>query len=243
MCPIGEDGSPARHRSDHWAKYIVNGVLEEFGYVVPAVRADDLAKPGQITRQIIEQIRTAHLVVADLTEENPNVFYELALRHVTNKPVIMFRGEKVPPFDVGTLRAISYRVDDLEVVEDARRAFREHVDHVDKNYDSVGHDNPVGSALEFQALTGTGEPRDAAIAQGLDEVRNLAGAINSIARQKPTTYTTTGSFPLNADLLQLKGPATNPNGVTFDPSPLLRALRASGLDQVSTPADDAPQPD
>ena len=41
-----------------------------------------------ISRQIIEHIMHARLVIADLSFHNPTVFYELALRHMTGKPTI-----------------------------------------------------------------------------------------------------------------------------------------------------------
>jgi hypothetical protein len=43
------------------------------------VRADHIAEPGIITRQVIKHIFEDALVVGDLSERNPNVFYELAL--------------------------------------------------------------------------------------------------------------------------------------------------------------------
>ncbi len=41
-------------------------------------RADELMKPGgKITEEIIESIRAADVLIADLTDANPNVMYEL----------------------------------------------------------------------------------------------------------------------------------------------------------------------
>jgi len=69
------------------------------------MRADELAEPGIITSQVIQHIVDDQLVIADLTERNPNVFYELALRHALRKPVvqIIHRGEAIP-FDVAGMR-------------------------------------------------------------------------------------------------------------------------------------------
>lgn len=54
--------------------------FEKFEYKV--IRADNIGKPGMITNQIIDYIMNAAFVVCDLSYHNPNVFYELALRHV-----------------------------------------------------------------------------------------------------------------------------------------------------------------
>lgn len=54
-------------------------------------------------------IISADLVIADLTGNNPNVFYELAIRHSYRKPTIqIIKGEMDIPFDVANMRTISY---------------------------------------------------------------------------------------------------------------------------------------
>ncbi|MDT7857802.1 hypothetical protein RQM47_14215 [Rubrivirga sp. S365] len=86
ITPIGEDGSEHRQHSDLFLRHIVEPALEEFGLRV--VRADHIGKPGMITGQVIEHIVKSRLVVADLSYHNPNVFYELALRHATRRPTV-----------------------------------------------------------------------------------------------------------------------------------------------------------
>jgi hypothetical protein len=58
---------------------IVAPAAEACGY--DTIRADQIAKPGIITSQVIQHLLDDPLVVADLTGWNPNVFYELAIRH------------------------------------------------------------------------------------------------------------------------------------------------------------------
>lgn len=93
ISPIGEEGSETRERSDKVLKYIICDSVEQLGYEV--VRADKISEPGIITTQIIEHIIDSDLVIADLTDKNPNVFYELALRHAIRKPLIqmIMKGE------------------------------------------------------------------------------------------------------------------------------------------------------
>src|SRR5262245_11520148 len=86
IAPIGKENSPERRRSDQVFKHIISPAAAACGY--EAIRADNLSKPGLITSQIIEHLVTDQLVVADLTGHNPNVFYELAIRHVVKKPVV-----------------------------------------------------------------------------------------------------------------------------------------------------------
>lgn len=109
ITPIGKEGTVTRKNADDVLEYIVNPVCEAYGYTV--VRADKMPNSGLITRAIIEQIISADLVIADLTGNNPNVFYELAIRHSYRKPAIqIINGEIIIPFDVANMRTISYEI-------------------------------------------------------------------------------------------------------------------------------------
>src|SRR5437899_11104024 len=113
ISPIGEAGSETRHRADQVFKHIIQPVARDCGY--NAVRADHISKPGIITSQIIEHLAQDPLVIADLSGHNPNVFYELAVRHVARKPVIQITqvGEPIPS-DVAPTRTIQLDHRDLE---------------------------------------------------------------------------------------------------------------------------------
>jgi len=115
ISPIGKEGTEIRQRSDLLLLHIVKPVLEKNGYDV--IRADNLSQPGIITNQIIDELIEADLVIADLTSHNPNVFYELAVRHAMEKPIIhMIEWGQDLPFDIANFRTIFYgiRVDQAE---------------------------------------------------------------------------------------------------------------------------------
>jgi len=99
ITPIGEPTSEERQHADFMLEYVIKPAVEEFGLNV--VRADQMGKPGMIGKQIIEQILKARLVIADLSFHNPNVFYELCLRHTTRLPTVQIKREidKIP-FDL-----------------------------------------------------------------------------------------------------------------------------------------------
>jgi hypothetical protein len=84
IAPIGKEGSPERNRSDGVLDFIVARAAQELE--LTAVRADQMGEPGQITLQVINHILGARAAVADLTGLNPNVFYELAVRHTARLP-------------------------------------------------------------------------------------------------------------------------------------------------------------
>lgn len=105
VTPIGAPGSDERLHSDLMLGSIVEPALEGFGLTV--VRADQIDKPGTITRQVFDYLLRARLVVVDLSFHNPNVFYELAIRHAARLPVVqIIRASEKIPFDVNQMRTI-----------------------------------------------------------------------------------------------------------------------------------------
>ncbi|MDQ6770825.1 MAG: hypothetical protein M3Z54_12655 [Gemmatimonadota bacterium] len=105
VTPIGAPGSEQRNHADLFLSHIVEPALAESGLKV--VRADHIGKPGMITAQVIEHIVRSKLVVADLSFHNPNVFYELSLRHACRLPTVqIIRAMDGIPFDLEQFRTI-----------------------------------------------------------------------------------------------------------------------------------------
>jgi hypothetical protein len=77
------------------------------------LRGDSLFRPSPIMADIWTMIQDAKVLVAELTEKNANVFYELGLSHAIGKPVILM-SETIEdvPFDLQPLRVILYDKDD-----------------------------------------------------------------------------------------------------------------------------------
>lgn len=72
-------------------------------------RVDEIARPGSITKDIIEGILDADVIIADLTSRNPNVFYELGIAHATgNKTIMTSQTDTDVPFDIANYRVIFY---------------------------------------------------------------------------------------------------------------------------------------
>lgn len=121
--PIGKPESDVRKHADHLLYGVIKPILEaeEFGYNVK--RADEDADPGMITDRVISDILSAELVVADLTDLNANVFYELGIRHLAMKPTIHIKGQDnfTIPFDVAPHRTIPVDVTDWHSLEEARQ--------------------------------------------------------------------------------------------------------------------------
>ena len=114
ITPIGEEGTDERRHSDLILGQIVEPAIEALGLELVVVRADRLTQPGMISQQILQHVLGARIVVADLSFHNPNVFYELAIRHATGLPTVLIsRTSERVPFDVADLRVLQLDMTDL----------------------------------------------------------------------------------------------------------------------------------
>lgn len=87
---------------------VIRPVCEANGYKV--IRADDFYTSGQIIEDVTQSIRTASLIIADVTPDNPNVFYELGFAHAIGKSTVLLSDRKRErlPFDISGFRTIFY---------------------------------------------------------------------------------------------------------------------------------------
>ncbi|OON72450.1 hypothetical protein [Streptomyces tsukubensis] len=112
--PIGDPhaahGSPEREAYEHNLgifEQVIAPACEKYG--ISTVRADSIAHAGDINEQICRHVVESDLVVADVSGGNPNVMYELGLRHITGKPTIHIGETGQLPFDIASIRTIRYQ--------------------------------------------------------------------------------------------------------------------------------------
>ncbi|AKB17529.1 MULTISPECIES: hypothetical protein [unclassified Methanosarcina] len=149
ICPIGEENTEIRKNSDLFFKYVIQPVVEKLNYA--PIRADHMNESGMIKFQIIDKIITSPLVIADLTNNNPNVFYELAVRHAMKKPCVLMKTEgQETPFDIDDMRIISYDLKNPEKVEEARKRLYEQIKNMDNSV--YKYLNPITLAYTYKNL-------------------------------------------------------------------------------------------
>ena len=90
-------------------KEVIRPVCASYGYEV--IRGDDFYTSGQIIEDITRSIRESALIIADVTPDNANVFYEVGYAHGIGKPTILLsdrKREKKLPFDIAGFRTLFY---------------------------------------------------------------------------------------------------------------------------------------
>jgi len=104
------------------------------------------ATRGNIIAAILENLRDAYVVLADLTDQNPNVFYELGVRHaLKNRTILIAQDEKFIPFDLRPYATYVYNGRTKRGREELATRLRELLADVDKFPDRS--DNPVSDFL------------------------------------------------------------------------------------------------
>lgn len=104
VCPFKEDFDAIY---DDQIRPVVESELS-----MQCIRADEIYSNGPIIEDIWRLINEARVIVADMTERNPNVFYEVGLAHAIGKDVILLaRDVNDIPFDLRHLRTIIYKND------------------------------------------------------------------------------------------------------------------------------------
>lgn len=177
IAPIGETRSETRKRSDLVLKHIIAPAVEQCGY--EALRADQIAEPGIITSQVIQHIIDDPLVVADLTERNPNVFYELAIRHAIRKPLIqIIKSDEQIPFDVAGTRTISVDHRDLDSVELAKAEIIKQIDTLEKKPQEI--ETPISIAIELKFLRQSENPEERSLAEILSSITEIKAELSNL---------------------------------------------------------------
>ena len=130
VCPIGNDDTETRKRSDTLFKHVISPVCDECNFT--PIRIDRENTNGSLTDEIFKHICEDDLVIADLTENNPNVFYEIGYRAALDKPAIHLMSKNASiPFDVSTIRTYFYDLSDLDNVAEMKERLIQTIQNID----------------------------------------------------------------------------------------------------------------
>lgn len=129
VMPFGRKKGPDGQWIDFNSIYqnLIKPALEEAGF--ESFRADEESVSGDILSDMFQELLLADLVLADLSIDNANVFYELGVRHALRKRGLIHiqSGRAYMPYDIFNVRTIPYQCDetgcpDLKFVEKDKQA-------------------------------------------------------------------------------------------------------------------------
>lgn len=146
VTPIGDENTTIRRHIDGIIdQAIVPAIGEEFDVKV-AHREYEI---GSINDKVIQSVCNSDLVVANLTDLNPNVMFEIAIRYSFGKPAIVIaeNGTKLP-FDIADEKAIFY-VNDPAGAAELKENIKKYVQKIDWTRCEYG---PVFSAIKNAAV-------------------------------------------------------------------------------------------
>ena len=115
---------------------------------VDCERCDEIIDTGSIHKKMFRGIFDADVSVVDITSLNPNVFYELGVRHALHKHVtlVIRRNSNAPvPFNVNGLNILGYDIDSEDQLESSRKKIRAHIQN---GLDTLGTDSIIYDTLD-----------------------------------------------------------------------------------------------
>lgn len=182
VTPIGGADSSTRRAADGLIISVLEPLLVELGYEVFV--AHRISLTGSITKQVIEHLLEDDLVVCNLSELNPNVMYELAVRHATGKPVITIaeNGTRLP-FDIADERTIFY-MNDMRGVAELTPTLHE---VISATVAKSEQDNPITRVRQHRALIDSLDQGDAKniLIERLDDIEDLLRQLSFVNRPTP----------------------------------------------------------
>lgn len=118
-------------------RYLIQDSIDNFDSKAEIIRQDHTSEGGYIIRNVIDNLATADIVVADLSYNNWNVAYELGMRHVMNKygTVLICNDKTELPYDIKQMNVIIYPADDWidaaeEISDQITRAIANAMKHI-----------------------------------------------------------------------------------------------------------------
>jgi hypothetical protein len=155
LMPFGRKSDAAGRVTDFDAVYhqIIAPAVEEAG--LDPIRADEEKIGGAIHKPMFERLMLCNYAVADITGANPNVYYELGIRHAMRprSTVILFAAGTIMPFDIALLRGIPYQTDDKGMPSNPAACVAAIAKQLSEAKENPHDDSPLFQLLDYMPRT------------------------------------------------------------------------------------------
>ncbi|MEM7192771.1 MAG: TRAFs-binding domain-containing protein [Pseudomonadota bacterium] len=225
LMPFGRKFNAAGRGTDFDAVYdkILVPAIEQAG--LEPIRADEEKVGGTIHKPMFERLMLCPYAIADITGANPNVFYELGIRHAVRprSTVIVFEEGTELPFDIALVRGIAYKINakgEPEGLEDTCRAIADQLktarlDHYD--------DSPIFQLIEDLPRFEVDHLKTDIFRKNVDYSQKYKERLDSAVREgKATSVEKIADEPALANLLEVE------TGIVVNVFLALREVEAHG---------------
>lgn len=146
IMPIGEEDTIEYENNMLLYDGVIKPSIESSGYNIECYQAEQISESGDISKQVIKALKDDDIVVADLRRKNPNVIYELGIRHAFGKRSILVCADHAENFfHTKKYRAIQYRIDGRSNIAFCDKLNKQ-IEAIIKNPEKP--DNPVTDTLD-----------------------------------------------------------------------------------------------
>lgn len=143
IMPFSDTKSCTEQKWTEIFEYIIKPAVEKSRLGYECERS--VAERENIIKGILEALNKANVVIADLTDNNPNVFYELGVRHtLANRTILIAQGEEHIPFDLRPYPVAFYSESPAKIAE-FKEDMKKKLEDIEKNPERS--DNPVADFL------------------------------------------------------------------------------------------------
>lgn len=150
IMPIGKERTIEHENNMLVFDKLIKPCVENSGYDIECYHSDLITETGAISKQVIHSLKNDDIVIADIRRRNPNVLYELGVRHTFGKrSILVCSDHSENPFHTSNYRAVAYKLDGSSN-QDFFRRLSKLVDDVIK--DPNKSDNPVSDILGERVL-------------------------------------------------------------------------------------------
>ena len=147
IMPFSETASCSKREWTRIYKNLFKKTIEESGLDYECRRSS--ATRGSIIRGIIEDLDESWVVLADLTDQNPNVFYELGIRHSLGpRTILVAQQRRDIPFDLRSYASHTYEWNTTKGRSAFKKKIKSLLEEIDQNPERP--ENPVS---DFRNVT------------------------------------------------------------------------------------------